>query len=178
VPVVDAVGWAGKTATGQDGRVQRSNMDWRRDKASRYREGMESCAVCGSGLPEVSVRLGDPFCSRACAQESYGTGTRAERRRASRQQLERAIEDGTDPWSMELRRVTVDDRQKLIAEGRYWTEFSRAFREYLIAQRDPKHIDNVTWFSPRYSGPIMRRFEEDDPGNDLRQDRIAGVAPQ
>ncbi len=138
---------------------------------------MESCTICGSGLPEVSVRLGDPFCSRACAQESYGTGTRAERRRASRQQLERAIEDGTDPWSMELKRVTVDDRQKLIAEGRYWQEFSRAFREYLIAQRDPKHVDNVTWFSPRYSGPIMRRFEEDDAIDDRRVPAVRQAPP-
>ncbi|MDH4340288.1 MAG: hypothetical protein OEW52_01825 [Thermoleophilia bacterium] len=124
---------------------------------------MELCGVCGGGLPEVSVRLRDPFCSRACAQEHHGTGTRDERQRASRQHLERAIEDGTDPWSMELRRVTVDERTKLIAEGRYWEQFTKAFRDYLIAQRDPKQVATVTWFSYRERGPIMRRFEVEDP---------------
>jgi hypothetical protein len=63
---------------------------------------------------------------------------------------------------MELRRVTVDERSKLIAEGRYWEEFTRAFHDYLIAQRDPKHVATVTWFSYRERGPIMRRFEVED----------------
>lgn len=113
------------------------------------------------------MRLRDPFCSTACAREHHGTGTRDERQRASRRHLEQAIEDGTDPWSMELRRVTVEERTKLIAEGRYWEEFTRAFRDYLVAQRDPKHVATVTWFSYRERGPIMRRFDPadaDDPG--------------
>jgi hypothetical protein len=67
---------------------------------------------------------------------------------------------------MELKRVTVDERQKLITEGRYGDEFIRVFRDYLVSRRDPKHVDNVTWFSPRYSGPTMRRFEEDDSADE------------
>jgi hypothetical protein len=130
---------------------------------------MELCDVCGGALPEVSIRLGDPFCSRACAQEHHGTGTSDERRRASRQHLERAIEDGTDPWSMELRRVMIDERTKLIAEGRYWEEYTQAFRNYLIAQRDPKQVATVTWFSYRERGPIMRRFEVEDPADALER---------
>ena len=79
----------------------------------------------------------DPFCSTACAREHHGTGTRAERERARKQQMQRHIEDGTDPASLELRRVTVEERQRLIAEGRFVDEFIRAFREHLIAHKEP-----------------------------------------
>src|SRR5436190_14032339 len=98
---------------------------------------MDACIVCGGGLPEVSVRTRDAFCSRPCAQEHYGTGTRVERERARRQEMQRHIEEGTDPASLELKRVTVDERQKLIAEGRFVDEFIRAYREHLIAHKEP-----------------------------------------
>jgi len=120
------------------------------------------CAVCGSALPPVSIRNRDPFCSRACAQTHHGTGDPAERARSARAQLEKAIEDGTDATSLELRRVTVDERSKLIAEGRYGEEFLRAFQAYLIAHKSPVTEATVTWFSYRSSGPTMRRFEEPD----------------
>ncbi len=120
------------------------------------------CAVCGGALPAVSIRNRDPFCSRACAQTHHGTGDPAERARAARAQLEKAIEEGTDATSLELRRVTVDERSKLIAEGRYGEEFLRAFQNYLIAHKSPVTEATVTWFSYRSSGPTMRRFEEPD----------------
>jgi hypothetical protein len=128
--------------------------------------GMDVCTVCGAALPPVSIRNRDPFCSRACAQTHHGTGDPAERARASRAQLEKAMEEGTDAATLELRRVTVDERSKLIAEGRYGEEFLRAFRDYLIAHKSPVTEATVTWFSYRSSGPTMRRFEEldeDDP---------------
>jgi len=124
--------------------------------------GMEVCAVCGGALPPVSIRNRDPFCSRVCAQTHHGTGDPAERARASRAQLEKAMEEGTDAASLELRRVTVDERSKLIAEGRYGEEFLRAFQAYLIAHKSPVTEATVTWFSYRSSGPTMRRFEEPD----------------
>lgn len=124
--------------------------------------GMEACVVCGSGLPEVAVRTHDPFCSTACAREHYGTGTRSERERASRQRRQQAIEDGTDPASLELRRVTVLERQQLIAEGRFVDEFINAYREHLIVHKEPVTTPTVTWFSPRGSGPTLRVWEEDD----------------
>jgi hypothetical protein len=123
---------------------------------------MVACAVCGGGLPEVSLRTGDPFCSTACAKEHHGTGTRSERERARKQQMERHLEDGTDPASLELRRVTVDERQKLIAEGRFVEEFLEAFRAHLIAHKEPVTTPTVTWFSPRGSGPVLRRWDDDD----------------
>ena len=63
------------------------------------------------------------------------------------------MEDGTDAASLELRRVTVDERTKLIAEGRYGEEFLRAFEAYLIAHKSPVTEATVTWFSYRSSGP-------------------------
>ncbi len=122
----------------------------------------EVCTVCGGALPPVSIRNRDPFCSRACAQTHHGTGDPAERARASRAQLEKAMEEGTDAATLELRRVTVDERSKLIAEGRYGEEFLRAFQNYLIAHKSPVTEATVTWFSYRGSGPTMRRFEEPD----------------
>ncbi len=72
------------------------------------------------------------------------------------------MEEGTDAATLELRRVTVDERSKLIAEGRYGEEFLRAFENYLIAHKSPVTEATVTWFSYRGSGPTMRRFEEPD----------------
>ena len=123
---------------------------------------MDVCIVCGAGLPEVSVRTRDPFCSRPCAQEHHGTGTREERARARRQEMQRHLEEGTDPASLELRRVTVDERQKLIAEGRFVDEFIRAFRDHLIAHKEPVTTPTVTWFSPRGSGPLLRVWDDDE----------------
>jgi hypothetical protein len=110
----------------------------------------------------VSIRMRDPFCSRACAQVHHGTGDPAERARAARAQLEQAMEDGTDAASLELRRVTVEERTRLIAEGRYTDEFLRAFEAYLIAHKPPVSEPTVTWFSYRSTGPIMRIFDDDD----------------
>ena len=122
---------------------------------------METCSVCGSALPPVALRSRDPFCSRPCAQAHHGTGDPAERSRAARAQLERHLEEGTDATSLELRRVTVDERQRLLVEGRYSEEFLRAFAAYLIAHRDTRKVDTVTWFSPRGSGPTMRLWEDE-----------------
>lgn len=108
------------------------------------------------------MRTGDPFCSTACAREHHGTGTRQERERASRQQRQKAIEEGTDPASLELRRVTVQERQRLIAEGRFVDEFLRAYREHLIVHKEPVTTPTVTWFSPRAGGATLRRWDEDE----------------
>jgi hypothetical protein len=109
----------------------------------------------------VALRSRDPFCSRPCAQAYHGTGDPAERSRAARAQLERHLEEGTDATSLELRRVTIDERQRLLVEGRYSEEFLRAFAAYLIAHRDTRRVDTVTWFSPRGSGPTMRLWEDE-----------------
>ncbi len=108
------------------------------------------------------MRTGDPFCSTSCAREHYGTGTRHDRERASRLQREKAIEEGTDPASLELRRVTVEERQRLIAEGRFVDEFLQAYSEHLIVHKKPVTTPTVTWFSPRGSGPTLRLWEEDE----------------
>jgi hypothetical protein len=129
--------------------------------------------VCGGGLPEVSLRTRDPFCSTACARVHYGTGTRDELQRAQRQRMERHLEDGTDPASLELRRVTVSERQQLIAEGRFVEEFIRAYRDHLIAHKEPVTSSTVTWFSPRESGPTMRLWDDDDPWGERADDQAA-----
>jgi hypothetical protein len=134
---------------------------------------VDVCIVCGGGLPDVSLRTGDPFCSTACAKEHHGTGTREDRQRARRQQMERHLEDGTDPASLELRRVTVDERQTLIAEGRFVEEFIRAFRDHLIAHKEPVTTPTVTWFSPRGSGPTMRRWDDEDAWIEQARDDAA-----
>ena len=140
---------------------------------------MKSCAVCGGGLPPVSIRMNDPFCSRACAQVHHGTGDPAERTRASRAQLEKAMEDGTDAASLELRRVTVEERTTLIAEGRYTDEFLRAFEAYLIAHKPPVTEPTMTWFSYRSTGGTMRTFDDaddDDPWA-WKDQRRTGTGP-
>jgi hypothetical protein len=110
----------------------------------------------------VAIRTNDPFCSTACAKEHHGVGSREERARERRQLRERQLEDGTDPASLELRRVTVEERQKLIAEGRFVEEFLVAFRDHLIAHKEPVTTPTVTWFSPRGSGPVNRVWDEDE----------------
>jgi hypothetical protein len=126
---------------------------------------MERCTVCGGGLPEVSVLMRDPFCSRACSQEYHGTGSRADRERDSRRRLDRQLESGTDAASLELRRVMVDERTNLIAEGRFWDEYVKAYAAYLVAHKEPVHTPTVTWFSYRSSGQLMREFYEPDQTN-------------
>jgi hypothetical protein len=83
------------------------------------------------------------------------------------------MEAGTDAATLELRRVTVDDRTRLIAEGRYSEEFLPALAAWMIAHRDVR-TETVTWFSPRASGPTMRQWDEpetdDSPGSE-RPDR-------
>jgi hypothetical protein len=58
--------------------------------------------------------------------------------------------------------VTVDERTRLIAEGRYADEFLQAFAAYLIAHKPSASEPTVTWFSYRSSGPTMRTHYEDD----------------
>jgi hypothetical protein len=125
-------------------------------------DSQKRCAVCGGGLPEVSLLMRDPFCSRACSQEHHGTGSRAERERDSRRRLDSQLQAGTDAASMELRRVTVDERAMLIAEGRFWEEYVRAYAAYLVAHKPPATTPTVTWFSYRSSGPTMREFDPED----------------
>jgi hypothetical protein len=60
-----------------------------------------------------------------------------------------------------LELITGRDRQRLIAEGRFWSEYEKAQRELLIAL-GPVNKTTVTWFSPRISGPTMREWNEED----------------
>jgi hypothetical protein len=76
--------------------------------------------------------------------------------------MQRHIEEGTDPASLALRRVTVEERQRLIAEGQFVDEFIRVSREHLIAHKEPVTTPMVTWFSPRGSGPTMRLWDDQD----------------
>jgi len=34
------------------------------------------CLRCGKPIPQVARQHGDPFCSRVCAETTYGTNTR------------------------------------------------------------------------------------------------------
>ncbi len=61
----------------------------------------------------------------------------------------------------ELELIMGRDRQRLIAEGRFWSEYERVQREVLIA-RAPVNTSTITWFSPRISGPTMREWLEED----------------
>jgi hypothetical protein len=107
------------------------------------------CSVCEGLLPEIAVRAGDPFCSRACADFQRGVGTELERRRAMRNRWQEQVEHGTDRLSLELRRVEVDDRQRLIAEGRFVEEWLEAFAAHRIAHQDGVERPTSTWFSAR-----------------------------
>jgi hypothetical protein len=89
-------------------------------------------------------------------------GRRADRERDSRRRLDRQLESGTDAASLELRRVMVDERTSLIAEGRFWDAYLGAYAAYLVAHKEPVHTATVTWFSYRSSGQIMREFYEGD----------------
>ena len=108
-----------------------------------------TCSVCEGLLPEIAVRAGDPFCSRACADFHRGVGTELERRRAMRNRWEEQIELGTDRASLELRRVEVEERRKLIAEGRFVDEWLEAFAARRIAHVEGVEKPTSTWFSPR-----------------------------
>ncbi|MDQ7821112.1 MAG: hypothetical protein QN173_11010 [Armatimonadota bacterium] len=45
-------------------------------RPDRTGRGRQVCQRCGRPLPPLAVRHGDPFCSRVCAEETYGTRTR------------------------------------------------------------------------------------------------------
>jgi hypothetical protein len=36
-----------------------------------------ACQRCGGRIPPVARRHGDPFCSRVCAEATYGTAARS-----------------------------------------------------------------------------------------------------
>jgi len=108
-----------------------------------------TCLVCEGLLPEIAVRAADPFCSRACSDFHRGVGTELERRRAMRNRTEEQRELGTDRESLELRRVEVEERQRLIAEGRFVEEWLEAFAAYRIAHGEAVERPTSTWFSAR-----------------------------
>jgi len=108
-----------------------------------------TCSVCEGLLPEIALRAGDPFCSRACADFHRGVGTELERRRAMRNRWREQSELGTDRESLELRRVEVEDRQRLIAEGRFVEEWLEAFAAHRIAHEQEVERPTSTWFAPR-----------------------------
>jgi len=56
---------------------------------------------------------------------------------------------GTDRESLELRRVEIDERQRLIAEGRFVEEWLRAFAAYRIAHEEQVERPTSTWFTAR-----------------------------
>jgi hypothetical protein len=56
---------------------------------------------------------------------------------------------GTDRESLELRRVEIDERQRLIAEGRFAEEWLEAFARYRVAHEDGVERPTSTWFSAR-----------------------------
>ena len=108
-----------------------------------------TCRVCEGLLPEIAVRAGDPFCSRACSDFHRGVGTELERRRAMRNRWEEQSELGTDRETLELRRVEIDERQRLIAEGRFVDEWLEAFAAHRIAHEEGVERPTSTWFSAR-----------------------------
>jgi hypothetical protein len=107
------------------------------------------CCVCEGLLPEIAVRAGDRFCSRVCHDFFRGVGTELERRRAMRRRWEEQSELGTDRESLELRRVEIDERERLIAEGRFVEEWLRAFAAYRVAHHEGVEKPTSTWFSAR-----------------------------
>ena len=111
--------------------------------------GILTCIVCEGLLPEIAVRAGDPFCSRACADFHRGVGSETQRRRAMRNRWLEQTELGTDRESIELRRVEVDERQRLIAEGRFFEEWLDAFAAHRIAHTDGVEKPTSTWFRAR-----------------------------
>jgi hypothetical protein len=123
---------------------------------------MSTCAVCEGLLPEIAVRAGDPFCSRACADFSRGVGTGRQRERAMRLHRENQRERGDDRESLELRRVEVDERQRLLAAGRFSEEWIAAFAAYRIAHAGTVAVPTTSWFSYRAGGPTMRTHDEPD----------------
>ncbi len=43
--------------------------------------GRATCQRCGKPIPPVARKHGDPFCSRVCAEATYGTHARSAVRR-------------------------------------------------------------------------------------------------
>jgi hypothetical protein len=64
---------------------------------------------------------------------------------------------GTDRESLELRRVEIDDRQRLIAEGRFVEEWLEAFAAYRVAHEEGVERPTSTWFSARGPNESSRR---------------------
>ncbi len=46
-------------------------------KHSRRVPGRTLCQRCGSSIPPVAQKHRDPFCSRVCAEATYGTHPRS-----------------------------------------------------------------------------------------------------
>jgi hypothetical protein len=107
------------------------------------------CRVCEGLLPEIAVRAGDPYCSRACADFDRGVGTELQRRRAMKNRWQEQSERGTDRESLELRRVEVEERQRLISEGRFVDEWLEAFAAHRIAHQEEVERPTSTWFRAR-----------------------------
>lgn len=46
-------------------------------KHTRRLHARTACQRCGTRIPPVARKHGDPFCSRVCAEATYGTHTRS-----------------------------------------------------------------------------------------------------
>ncbi|HET7010987.1 MAG TPA: hypothetical protein VFI11_09450 [Anaerolineales bacterium] len=46
-------------------------------KHTRRLHSRTACQRCGRRIPPVAKRHGDPFCSRVCAETTYGTKARS-----------------------------------------------------------------------------------------------------
>lgn len=45
-------------------------------KHTRKLHSRRVCQRCGKSIPQVARKHGDPFCSRVCAETTYGTNPR------------------------------------------------------------------------------------------------------
>jgi hypothetical protein len=50
-------------------------------KHTRRLRAATTCQRCGSRIPPVARKYADPFCSRVCAEATYGTHVRSTPRR-------------------------------------------------------------------------------------------------
>jgi len=46
-------------------------------KHTRRPQARTACQRCGKPIPPVARKYGDPFCSRICAEVTYGTRARS-----------------------------------------------------------------------------------------------------
>lgn len=49
----------------------------RKHTHTRRPQRRTACQRCGRRIPPVAKRHGDPFCSRVCAETTYGTASRS-----------------------------------------------------------------------------------------------------